>query len=211
MIAIREATGGDVPAIRDIFLASYGNDYTDPRYYDDALLIRLVYSDASLMLVAEDTALGRPVGTASVDFEVGAFSDLVGEFGRLAVHPDARHQGIGGLLMEERLRRVQDRLQVGVVEARAAEPYSTKIAGSHGFAVAGFLPLTWQVRERESLVQLVRYFGDALELRKNHPHIIPEIGPLAHLAMENCACDPTRSWTRTRRPIRPAATSRSRS
>jgi GNAT superfamily N-acetyltransferase len=190
MITVREATGGDVPAIREIFLASYGTDYTDPRYYDEAMLTRLVYSDASLMLVAEDPALGRLVGTASVDFEVGAFSDLVGEFGRLAVHPEARNRGVGGLLMAERIRSVQDRLQVGLVEARAAEPYSTRIAQSHGFAVVGFLPLTWQVRERESLVQFARYFGNAPELRKNHPRIIPEISPLAHLALENWSLRP---------------------
>ena len=93
MITVREATGRDVPAIREIFLASYGTDYTDPRYYDESLLTRLVYSDDSLMLVAEDTETGRVVGTASVDLEVGAYSDLVGEFGRLAVHPDVRQHG----------------------------------------------------------------------------------------------------------------------
>jgi hypothetical protein len=42
MITVREATGRDVPAIREIFLASYGTDYTDQRYYDEALLTRLV-------------------------------------------------------------------------------------------------------------------------------------------------------------------------
>ena len=191
MITVREATGRDVPAIREIFLATYGTDYTDPRYYDESLLTRLVYSENSLMLVAEDTALGRVVGTASVDFEVGAYSDLVGEFGRLAVHPDARQQGIGRLLMAERIRRVQDRLQVGIVEARASShPYSLKIAEAHRFAPVGFLPLVWRVRERESLVQLVQYFGNALELRTNHPRIIPEVSPLAHLALENCSLIP---------------------
>lgn len=84
MITAREATGPDVAAIREIFLASYGTDYTDPRYYDDALLTRLVYSDDSLLLVAEDTETGGVVGTASVDLEIGAHSDLVGEFCRLA-------------------------------------------------------------------------------------------------------------------------------
>ena len=71
MINVREATGRDVAAIRDIFLATYGTDYTDPRYYDEALLTRLVYSDDSLLLVAEETATGRAVGTASVILEVG--------------------------------------------------------------------------------------------------------------------------------------------
>ncbi len=190
MITIREATGRDVPEIQEIFQATYGTDYTDPRYYDESLLTRLVYSESSLMLVAEDTSIGRIVGTASIDLEVGAYSDLVGEFGRLAVHPDARQQGIGRLLMEERFRRVQDRIQVGIVEARISQPYSLKIAESHQFAVVGFLPLVWQMRKRESLALLVRHFDNALELRKNHPRVIPEVGPLAHLALQNCSLVP---------------------
>jgi GNAT superfamily N-acetyltransferase len=188
MSTIREATGGDVPAIREIFLACYGTDYTDPRYYDEPQLTRLVYSDDSLLLVAEEN--GRVVGTASVDFAAGAHSDLVGEFGRLAVHPDFRHYGIGKRLMEERLRRVRDRLQVGLVEARVAHPYSVRIAEAHQFAVVGFLPARWLLRQRESLALLVRYFGDALALRKNHPRVIPEACPLAHLALENCSLNP---------------------
>jgi GNAT superfamily N-acetyltransferase len=190
MITVREATGRDVAAIREIFLASYGTDYSDPRYYDDALLTRLVYSDDSLLLVAEDSEKGQVVGTASVDLEVGAHSDLVGEFCRLAVHPSARHRGVGKLLLGERLRHVRDRLQVGLVEARATHPYSLKIAEAHQFAVVGFLPERWRVRVRESLALLVRYFGNALELRDNHPRIIPEVHPLAHAALENCSLRP---------------------
>jgi GNAT superfamily N-acetyltransferase len=190
MITVREAAGHDVAAIREIFLATYGNDYTDPRYYDDALLTRLVYSDDSLLLVAEDNDTGQIIGTASVDLEVGAHSDLVGEFCRLAVHPDHRHRGVGGLLLCERLKRVQDRLQVGLVEARAVHPYSLRIAETHQFAVVGFLPERWRLRERESLAILIRHFGNALELRNNHPRIIPEVHALAHMALENCALPP---------------------
>jgi GNAT superfamily N-acetyltransferase len=190
MITVREATGRDVAGIRDIFLASYGTDYTDPRYYDEALLTRLVYSDDSLLLVAEDSTTGQVVATASVDLEVGAHSDLVGEFCRLAVHPSHRQRGIGKLLLSERLRRVQDRLQVGLVEARTAHPYSLRIAEAHQFAVVGFLPDRWGLREHESLALLARYFGNALELRNNHPRILPEVYPLAHRALENCALPP---------------------
>jgi ribosomal protein S18 acetylase RimI-like enzyme len=190
MIIVREATGRDVAAIREIFLAAYGTEYTDPRYYDDALLTRLVYSDDSLLLVAEDTDTGGVVGTASVDLEVGAHSDLVGEFCRLAVRPECRQRGVGKLLLSERLRRVQDRLQVGLIEARATHPYSLRIAEAHQFAVVGFLPERWRVRERESLALLVRYFGNALDLRNNHPRVIPEVHPLAHMALENCSLPP---------------------
>jgi GNAT superfamily N-acetyltransferase len=190
MITVREAAGRDVPAIQEIFLASYGTDYTDRRYYDESLLTRLVYSDDSLLLVAEDSKSGRVVGTASVDLEVGAHSDLVGEFGRLAVHPDWRQHGVGKLLMSERLRCVQDRLQVGLVEARVAHPYSVKIAEAHQFAAVGFLPQRWRLQGGESLALLARHFGDALALRRNHPRILPEVYPLAHLALENCALTP---------------------
>jgi ribosomal protein S18 acetylase RimI-like enzyme len=190
MIIVRDATGDDVAAIREIFQATYGTDYTDPRYYDDAQLTRLVYSDDSVLLVAEDTGTATVVGTASVDLEVGAHSDLVGEFCRLAVHPSCRQRGIGGLLFDERLKRVKDRLQVGIVEARATHGYSVRIAEAHGFAVVGFLPARWRVRERESLALLARYFNNALDLRNNHPRIIPEVHALAHMAMENCALTP---------------------
>jgi GNAT superfamily N-acetyltransferase len=187
MITVRDATGHDVPAIRAIFLASYGTTYTDPRYYDDALLTRLVYSSDTLLLVAEDSETGEVIGTASVELEIGAESDLVGEFCRLAVHPDRRAQGVGKLLLSERLRRVQDRLQVGLVEARTSHPFTLRIAEKQGFTVVGFLPERWRPQERESLALLVRYFGDAIELRNQHPRIIPEIHPLAHLVLENCS------------------------
>jgi GNAT superfamily N-acetyltransferase len=190
MITVREATGRDVPAIQEIFLASYGTDYTDRRYYDESLLTRLVYSDDSLLLVAEDSEAGRVVGTASVDLEVGANSDLVGEFGRLAVRPDWRHHGVGKILMSERLQRVQDRLQVGLVEARVNYPFSVKIAEVHQFAAVGFLPQRWRLQGGESLALLARHFGDALALRRNHPRILPEVYPLAHLALENCGLMP---------------------
>jgi len=190
MITVREASGPDVPAIRDIFLACYGTDYPFAEYYDEQALNKLVYSDNTLLLVAEDSQTQRVLGTASVILEAGAYSDLVGEFGRLAVHPDARQRGVGRLLMSERLRRVQDRLQVGLVEARLVHPYSLRIAESHQFAPVGLLPLKTLFRQRESFVLLARYFGSALELRRNHPRVIPEVYPLAHLALANHSLRP---------------------
>jgi GNAT superfamily N-acetyltransferase len=186
MISIREASGPDAPHIREIFLACYGSDYAYPQYYDVQLLTRMIYSDDTLLLVAEDMETGQLLGTASVILEVGAYSDLVGEFGRLAVHPDARNRGIGKLLMAERLARVRDRLHIALIEARVSHPFTLRIAEPNQFCVAGFLPLKMLLSRRESLALLVRHFGHALELRNNNPRIIPEAYPLAHLAMENC-------------------------
>ncbi|MFO0903180.1 MAG: GNAT family N-acetyltransferase [Pirellulales bacterium] len=190
MIHIREAQPADAEAICDIFLASYGDDYPYAQFRDVQQLTRVIYSDEALVLVAEDAESGRVLGTASVLLEIGAYADLVGEFGRLAVHPDARRLGIGKRLMEERLRRVAGRLHVGVAEARVGHPYSLKIAESHDFHVVGYLPQKMLLAQRESLVPLMHHFPGALELRRNHPHVIPEVHAVAHLALENCRLAP---------------------
>jgi GNAT superfamily N-acetyltransferase len=191
MIQIREAHARDIEAIRDIFYACYGDAYPYAQFYDLDDLMRMVYSENQLLLVAEDTDTRRLLGTASVLLEIGAFADLVGEFGRLAVTPDARNAGIGQALMRDRLDRVRDRLQVGLVEARIAHPFSVRISERYGFAPVGFLPLKMQLKQRESLCLLAQHFGDALALRRNHPRIIPEILPLAELALGHCGleCD----------------------
>jgi GNAT superfamily N-acetyltransferase len=187
VIAVREATGADVPAIRELFRACYGDLYPDPHYYDEAALNRMVYADDTLLLVAEDVERRRLVGSASVLLEVGAYSDLIGEFGRLVVHPDAQHAGIGKLLMRERIARVEGRLHIGVLEARVTHPYSMKIAESAAFSPVGFMPLKMLLGRRESLALYVRYFDQALLLRKNHPRIVPEVHALADLALAHCA------------------------
>ena len=133
MIIAREATSADVPAITEIFQACYGSAYSDARFYDASALNKLVISDDTLVLVAEDISTGKILGTASVILEVGAYADLTGEFGRLAVLPEARNHGIGKLLMEERLRRVEGRLQLGLIEGRTAHPYTLKIAERYHF------------------------------------------------------------------------------
>lgn len=187
MIRIREAIDGDAEEVRDVFKACYGDKYTYREYYDLHFLRRLILGSDALVLVAEeatsDDDTGRIVGTASVFLEVGAYSDLTGEFGRLAVRPDARGQHVGTALMEGRLARVRDRLHVGIVDARVAHPYSLRISQSHGFAVVGFLPLRHLFDRRESVCLLGQWFGEALALRCNNPRIIPEVYPVAGLAL----------------------------
>jgi GNAT superfamily N-acetyltransferase len=190
MITIREATVADVPAITEIFQICYGRTYSDWRFYDAAALTKLVLSDDTLVFVAADETTGKILGTGSVILEVGAYADLTREFGRLAVMPEARNLAIGTRLMEERLRRVEGRLQIGIIEGRTAHPYTLKIAERHQFHPVGFLPLKWQLENRESIALLARHFGDALGLRKNHPRIVPEAYPLASLALENCGVKP---------------------
>ena len=187
MITIREARETDVPGIVDIYLAAYGPDYAYPQYYEEFEIKKLIFSDETLMLVAEETEKNRIVGTASVILEVGAYTDLVGEFGRLAVHPDYRRRGIGSQLLEQRLASVKDRLHIGIVEARVTHPVTQAIALEQGFAPVGFLPLKYTFGStRESMGLLVQLFGRGRELRRNNPRIVPEVYQLAGTALEAC-------------------------
>jgi CRP-like cAMP-binding protein len=80
---------------------------------------------------------------------------------------------------------------VGLVDGRVTHPFTQKISQSHGFAPVGFLPMMAQFGDsRESLAWLVQYFGDALQLRRNHPRIVPEAYQLAVTAMENVGISP---------------------
>jgi GNAT superfamily N-acetyltransferase len=181
---IRAAIEGDTPAIQEIFRANYGHEYTYPEYYEELYLKKVIYSDDTLMLVCEDPEAGV-IGTAAVVLASGAYSDLAGEFGRLAVHPDHWGRGIGALLLEERVRRVEERLHVGFMEARVTHPYSLKNGIDHGFAPVGFLVQKLRFGDRrESTALLVRHFGDALNLRRNHPRVIPEAFHLTGAAMD---------------------------
>ena len=191
MIEIREAVETDAPWIREIFVATYGEDYTYPRFYEERYLRKLIYSDDTLMLVAEDRESRNVIGTAAVVLESGAYTDLVGEFGRLAVHPRAWGRGVGAMLLEERVRRVQDRLHVGFMEVRVTHPFALTIGLDHDFAPVGFLPLKLKFGDqRENTIVLVRYFQNALELRRNHPRIIPEAYQLAGAAMDQAGLQP---------------------
>ena len=186
MVRIREATEEDIEAIVDLFISNYGAHYAHPEFHSRRVLKRLVYTDDTLIFVAEDADSGRILGTGSVVLDFGAFGDLLGEFGRLVVHPDGRKMGIGNKLMDARLEAVQDRLHIAVVENRAAHPFSQRISSSHGFSCAGFLPCKVTFKERESIAYYAKHFGDALELRRNHPRLIPETYELADLVLRSC-------------------------
>lgn len=185
-VVVREAAERDVTAIRDIFKQVYHEDYPYHWFFDETWLKRSIFNDDIMMLVAEHSTTHEILGTASVMFDTGAHSDLVGEFGRLVVTPSARKYGIGNLLMEKRMELVQTRLHLGLVENRTTHPFSQRISLAHGFAPVGFLPMKHKLQRRESVALFIRHFGPALSLRCNHPHIIPEAHNLAHFALENC-------------------------
>ncbi len=186
-ISVRDAVEGDVEQIRSIFQAAYGDDYAFPHFFDATYLKKQIFSDDCLMLVAADESSGKLLGTGSVVFDVGAFTDLLGEFGRLVVHPEGRGHGIATELMKARLARVGEHLHVGLADNRVEHVYSQKISLHHGFAPVGYLP----IHNGEPVALFARFFNDSLDLRRNHPHVAPAIHWLADAAMRNVglACD----------------------
>lgn len=185
-VVIRDAEESDIGGIQKIFTACYADHYVYPQYYDAERLKRLIFDRDVVFLVVAEKESGRILGTGSVIVDIGASGDLMGEFGRLAVHPDGRGRGIASLLMDGRIDRVKDRLHVGIVENRAVHPYSQRISDHHGFVAAGFLPLKNLFAQREHVSLYVRHFGDCLKLRRNDPRIVPEAWPLADEVLRNC-------------------------
>ena len=186
-IVVREAREEDIAAISDIFMIVYDGDYPHRNFLDKNWLKRSIFNDDVLLLVAEDKNTGELLGSASVLFDTGTHSDLVGEFGRLVVLPKARHSNVGKTLMAKRTDYIQNRLHVGIVENRTIHPFSQRISLSHGFAPVGFLPMKNLFHKRESMALFARHFGQALSLRCNNPRIIPEAHSLAHFALKNCS------------------------
>ena len=180
-IRIREATENDVESIRELFQIAYGDDYAFPRYFDEGYLKEQIFSNDCLMLVAEDRMKRQILGTGSVVFDVGAFTDLIGEFGRLVVHPDCRGCGLGKRIMQERLAQVGKHLHVGLVDNRVEHLFSQKISLSHGFAPVGYLP----IHHGEPGALFARHFNDALKLRRNHPHVAPPVHWIADAALRS--------------------------
>lgn len=182
-VTVRPIQESDLPAIRKLFYRSYGENYPYKEFYSDEWLKRSIYQDSYLSLLAE--AGGRVVGTASVYFEVGAYADLCGEFGRLAVDPDFRGVGVGSALMQARLDFAEQRLHFGLAETRTAHAHAQQISHKFGLKPIGFLPQKVLLDRRESLVLTGKLFGPARQLRRNNPRVIPEAFLLGQLALQN--------------------------
>lgn len=182
-VQVRPVTEADLPAVRELFYRSYGEHYPYKEFYSDEWLKRSIYQDSYLFLLAEID--GRVMGTASVYFEVGAYADLCGEFGRLAVDPACRDQGVGSALMQARLDFATKRLHVGLSECRTAHDYAQRISEKFGLRPIGFLPQKVLLHNRESLVLMAKTFGPAHELRSNNPRVIPEVFALGQIALRN--------------------------
>ena len=135
---IVQAEESDVRQIMDLFIKIYGKDYPFKKFYDTKWLIKSVYSDDNLFMVAKEK--NRIVGTGSVFLTAGGFSDLIGEFGRLVVDPDYGGKGAGTKIMASLMDSVSEMIQFGFAECRVVHLGAQKISEKCGFSTTGFEP-----------------------------------------------------------------------
>ncbi|MBL7076770.1 MAG: GNAT family N-acetyltransferase [Kiritimatiellae bacterium] len=187
-LQIRDTTEHDVEAVKALFVDAYGPDYPFTDFYDTGWLKKAVFDDDTMFLVAELD--GKVLGTVSVMFATGGLSDLIGEFGRLVVHHEARGHHAGTELLQTALDRVSDSVRFAFAEARTAHSGSQKILEASGFHAVGFEPLKYKLIERESVVLYATHPAGLEDLRRNNPRVIPEIAPLAMHVLEQVGITP---------------------
>ncbi|MFC1852749.1 GNAT family N-acetyltransferase, partial [candidate division CSSED10-310 bacterium] len=188
MLQIREAKDTDVEQVRDLFVQVYGEDYPFTDFYDTSWLKKSVYDENTLFLVMEDN--GKIIATASMMLAAGGFDDMIGEAGRLVAIPDSRYRGknLYTELIEALVKRTENRVQFLMAEARTAHRGSQRIAENVGWKAIGFEPMKYLLgSKRESAIFYGNCHQLSLTLRRNNPRVIPEIAPLAQMALENMA------------------------
>ncbi len=181
---ITRAEDTDVKQIMDLFVKVYGPEYPFKKFYDTMWLTKSIFSDDNIFMVVKEK--NRIVGTGSVFLTAGGFSDLIGEFGRLVVDPKFGRKGAGTQLFENLIDSVSDMIQFGFGECRTVHPGAQKICEHCGFVPTGFEPNKYQLANaRESMVFVTKLFEPALSLRRNNPHVIACIYPMAAKSMQN--------------------------
>ena len=181
---IAPAEEKDVPQIMKLFIKIYGPDYPFKKFYDPMWLTKSIYSDDNLFMVAKEK--NRIIGTGSVFLTAGGFSDLIGEFGRLVVDPSYGHKGAGTEIFNGLIDSVSEMIQFGFAECRVVHKGAQKISEHCGFFPTGFEPNKYRLANaRESVIFVSQLFEPALSLRRNNPHVIASIYPMAAKSMQN--------------------------
>ncbi|GAB4323892.1 MAG: hypothetical protein Kow0069_29240 [Promethearchaeota archaeon] len=176
---VSRAKPSDAGHVVSLFRACYGDAYPFKDFYEEDWVRKGTYDDSVAWLVAREAGSGDVVGTGAVMLEAGDHDDLLGEFGRLAVHPRYRGSGVGRALVAKLVEEASRRVEFGFAEARTAHVGSQKILGSQGFFPVGYEPLKYCLDRRESVVAYGRLFGQAARLRKRRVLVVPEVEPLA--------------------------------
>ncbi len=186
---VREIREEDIEQVIGLFRANYGDDYPIPEFYDHQWVKRGIYSDHIIWLVIEDEEK-RIVASGAAILNFGDYNDQIAEIGRLVVDPRVGSRGLGRTLLAALVDASDDRVEFAFGEARTTHPKTQKIFDHVGLEPVGFLPMAYKVGWRESWVLSGQLFGNGRTLRQiGAAQIIPEVEPLARLALRNLQLD----------------------
>lgn len=185
---IREIREEDIEQVIQLFRANYGDDYAIPEFYDPQWVKRGIYSDHIIWLVIEERERIVASGAAILDF--GDYNDQIAEIGRLVVDPAESGKGLGRTLLNALVDASDDRVEFAFGEARTTHIKTQKIFDRVGLVPLGFLPMAYLMSWRESWVLSGQLFGNGRHLRQvGAAQVIPEVLPLAELALRNLELD----------------------
>ena len=189
-MTIKEIDEQHVEGTIEVYRAVYGDDFPFQEFYDARWVKKGVFDDDIAWFVGEDED-GGIEGSAAVMLNAGDVDDLIGEFGRLVVNPDARSGGIGTKLFQHCVDHSRGRIEFGLAECRVVHVGAQKIYSRLGFVNVGFEPLAYKIGERRESVAFFALLSDtAGPLRRNNPRTIAPVYPLGCLALERCSLPP---------------------
>lgn len=189
MVMIRLIQENDIENVIELYKVVYGDDFPFKEFYDASWIKKGVFNENIRWFVAQ-TEEGKILGSAAVMLDSGGYNDLIGEFGRLVVHPEARNLNLGSKLFDALLEASSPYIDFGFGECRTAHTGAQKILKRAGFGIVGIEPHPYRLGSvRESMLFVCRLMGNAYKLRKNNPRVIPEIHALGSLALHNCGIE----------------------
>jgi RimJ/RimL family protein N-acetyltransferase len=187
---IRPIHEEDIEQVIQLFRTNYGDNYAIPEFYDPQWVKRGIYSDHILWLVIEEE--GKVVASGAAILNFGDYNDQIAEIGRLVVDPNVGGKGLGRKLFDALVDASDDRVEFAFGEARTTHIKTQRIFDRVGLVPLGFLPMHYKIQWRESWVLSGQLFQNGRRLR--HPEtvqILPQIAPIAHLALANLELDST--------------------
>lgn len=183
MGCVRPISEDDIDQVIHLYRSVYGDTFPYREIYDPSWIRRGIYSDDVLWHVAESCA-GTLIGSSALMMSVGRQENLVGEFGRLVVHPDARRKGIGSELCKSLVEHAKPQIDFGFAECRTTHLGAQRIFSRMGFCPVGIEPMAYRLlNRRETVVTFCRLFGNARTLRRNNPRVIEEVRRIGSLAL----------------------------
>lgn len=180
---IRPIEESNIPAVINLYKLNYGDNFADPRFYDEKWIKRQIYSESMIWLILEEKS--QLLASGAIILSHGDYNDQIGEIGRLVVHPKHTGRGLMRHLIDALLDATGSSVEFAFVEPRTTHTTVQGMMERVGYATIGFLPQTFKFGDRrESMMLYANLYGNRRDLRSNKmPQVIPEVKTLAQHAL----------------------------